>query len=109
MKKDNLYLMIEDLLRNYKDYKLIISNNDVNLKFTKHFVKSIDLALDSIKKDNYSLIVDMYYFENKTLEEIAEFYDVNVKTIRRHKDNLINEISKIVFSEKFLRKMMDGD
>ena len=106
MKKDNVYLMTDDLLRNYKNYKAIINEADVDLKFTKHFVNSLELALSAIKKDNYSLIIDMYYFENKTLEEIAEFYDVNIKTVRRHKEKLINKISKIVFSEKLLERTL---
>ena len=105
MKKDNVYLMTDDLLRNYKNYKAIINKADIDLKFTKCFVKLVDLALDAIKKDDYSLIIDMYYFENKTLEEIAEFYDVNIKTIRRHKEKLIDKISKIIFSESFLKKL----
>lgn len=104
MKRDNIYLMTNDLLKNYKDYKKIINGADIDLKFTKHFVELADLALDAIKKDDYSLIIDMYYFENRTLEEIAEFYDVNVKTVRRHKEKLINKISKIVFSEKILER-----
>lgn len=104
MKRDNIYLMTNDLLKNYKDYKKIINRADIDLKFTKHFVELVDLALDAIKKDDYSLIIDMYYFENRTLEEIAEFYDVNVKTVRRHKEKLINKISKIVFSEKILER-----
>ena len=104
MKRDNIYLMTNDLLKNYKDYKKIINGADIDLKFTKHFVELVDLALDAIKKDDYSLIIDMYYFENRTLEEIAEFYDVNVKTVRRHKEKLINKISKIVFSEKILER-----
>ena len=64
---------------------------------TKRLVGKIEAALDSIKKDTYYYIIPSKYFEKLINIEIEEKYHVSDRTIRRHKNRLINELTILLF------------
>jgi RNA polymerase sigma factor (sigma-70 family) len=73
-----------------------------SIQVTKNFISVIDAALDMLKDDHYFDIIRMKYFEGKTREEIAEHFDVDVSTISRNKNRLINLLQIRLFSDEVI-------
>lgn len=73
-----------------------------NIRTTMNFIKMIDIALNEIEDDPYFEIIRMKYFEGKTREEMAEHYGVDVRTISRNKNKLINLLQIKLFSDEYI-------
>ncbi len=82
---------------------------------TKIILKHIDRTLEKFKDDPYYEIIRLYYFENKSYEQIAEYYDSkNLRkesptassTISRNKNRLINEIKVLLLPNDFLSEIL---
>lgn len=84
----------ETLLRNYPVFK-----NVTDKESTIKLVQTIEEALDEIKDDIYYEIIPMVYFENRTREDIAEYFNTSTKTITRNKNKLINLLKLRLFSD----------
>ncbi len=113
LKKSNLlkddrksaFTKTETILKNYNKYLNAIKFDSEETIKTQKLITIIDNALKTIEDDPYCDVITMYYFEDKTREEIAEFYDVDVKTISRHKKKLVNELKIIIFSDKSIEEI----
>lgn len=113
LKKSNLmkenkkppFKKTEELLRNYNGYKMAIENHLENTVKTKKLVKIIDYALSTIEDDPYYSVIEMIFFEHKTREEIAEFYDCDIKTVTRNKNRLVNQLKIILFSDNTIEEI----
>lgn len=106
--KDNrksAFKKTEELLRNYNKYLAAVKVDPDNTMKTKTMIKIIDEALNAIGNDPYYSIIEMYYFERKTRSKIAEFYDVDDKTITRNKIRLVNEIKYIICSDRTIEEI----
>lgn len=89
----------ENILRSYK--KLKIASKYKNKKSeTYKLIVIIEDTLKYIENDEYYLIIPMIYFEGKTQEQVAEFYNVDYKTISRNKKRLLSEIQTMLFSDE---------
>lgn len=99
------YQKTEYLLKNYNKFKFAVKNNPSLSSLTKRIINLIDEALNSLSDDPYFSIIEMYYFERKTREKIAEFYDVEPKTITRNRTRLINELQLLIFSDDIINKL----
>lgn len=99
------YKKTEFLLKNYNNFKRSIENNPENSLKTQQFIKLIDDSLISIEQDPYFSIIEMKYFENKTRDEIAAFFDVEPKTITRNKKRLVNKIKVMLFSDDTISEL----
>lgn len=73
---------------------------------TKNFIKMIDDAVKKLKEDPYYDIIRLKYFEDKSREEMAEYFDVDVKTITRNKNRLINRLKIEIFSSEAVIEML---
>lgn len=73
-----------------------------SIQTTKNFIKVIDAAIDVLKDDPYFDIIRMKYFEGQTREEIAEYFEVDVSTISRNKNRLINMLQIRLFSDEVI-------
>ncbi len=67
----------------------------------------IDNTLETVKLDRYYRIIELKYFNKKNLNEIAEEFQVDISTIKRNKNRLINEIVHIFITEKELKKLTE--
>lgn len=85
---------LEELLRNYKTFKSIKGK-----KQTEKLIKQIDKALESIIDDPYYSIIELFYFEGKTRDSIAEHYNTTVTTISRNKTRLLKKLAPFIFSD----------
>lgn len=98
--KKTAYQKTEELLRNYKTFQKITDQ-----PYTVKLVKEIEAALEEITDDLYYDIIPMYYFEGKTREDVAEYFDTTVTTISRNKSRLINKLKVRLFSDDFIYEL----
>lgn len=72
--------------------------NKENLKLEKRIIR-VDNALMYIEDDIYYQVVILRYFNNMSIEDIAESLDVDKSTIARNRTRLVNELSYHLFPE----------
>jgi RNA polymerase sigma factor (sigma-70 family) len=71
----------------------------------KSQIRLVKSALKKIEKDKYYDIIPMYYFEEKTIEEIAEECEWAVGTVSKHKKRLMNDLKVYVFPDTFIEEL----
>lgn len=70
-------------------------------------VSLIDAALDHIRNDQYFELIRMKYFEGCSHEEIAEHFEVDVSTIARNKNRIINSLKIYLFPDDSILELFD--
>ncbi len=103
--KKSAFKKTEELLRNYNKLKYAVENNFDNTEKTQKTIDIIDRALKSIEDDKYYDIIEDIFFNDVKREEIAELYNVDVKTITRNKNRLINQLKVILFSDDVIKEL----
>jgi len=73
-----------------------------SIMITKRYIEIIDAALSKLEDDKYYDLIRLRYFEGKTREEIAEYFDVDVATVSRNKNRLINILKIHLFSDEVI-------
>jgi RNA polymerase sigma factor (sigma-70 family) len=71
----------------------------------KSQIRLVKSALKKIENDKYYDIIPMYYFEEKTIEEIAEECECAVGTVSKHKKRLMNDLKVYVFPDTFIEEL----
>lgn len=71
----------------------------------KSQIRLVKSALKKIENDKYYDIISMYYFEEKTIEEIAEECEWAVGTVSKHKKRLMNDLKVYVFPDTFIEEL----
>lgn len=79
---------------------------DCDGKETRHFVSQIENAIDVIRDEPYFELIELKYFNGWTHEKIAEYFDVDEKTIRYQRKKLIERLRPIIFSDEFIRELI---
>ena len=97
--KKSAYQKTEELLKNYNAFK------ESDQPYTKKLVREIDMALEDIKDDLYYDIIIMSYFEGRSREYMAEYFDTTVTTISRNKNRLINKLKSRLFSDDVIMEV----
>lgn len=64
---------------------------------TRQEVLRIDRALEAIQDDKYFEIIPLKYWDDVNMEDIALKFDCEERTIRRHKNRLINKLKIMLF------------
>lgn len=102
--KDNrqtAFQKTEQILRSYNDMKKSYSENGT----AKKFVDIIDNALETLKDDSYYDIIPMLYFEKRSREDIAEFFDTTTTTISRNKRRLVEKLKVLIFADDVIYEL----
>ena len=107
MNKNKEYAKIENILKNYKKLK-VISKYKSKKSETYRLIVIVEEILKYIEKDEYYMIIPMVYFDGKTQEQVAEFYNVDYKTISRNKKRLLNEIKVMLFSDEVSKLILNS-
>lgn len=81
----------EELLRHYNYF--LASKKPELIKV----VGEIDDALRAIENDPFYPLIPMYYFSGESREDIANHFEVSVRTVSRQKRRLIRILSNILF------------
>lgn len=72
-----------------------------NLKMEKRIIR-VENAMENIRNDRYSEIIELRYFKNWTIEEIAEKLNVDRRTVGRNRTRLVKSMQYDLFPEVFL-------
>lgn len=72
-----------------------------NAKLEKRVIR-VDNALEGIKNDGYYDIIILRYFKEWTIDEIAEDFEVDRRTIGRNRTRLIKKLQYSLFPEVLL-------
>lgn len=70
-----------------------------SIKSITRYIAQIDGALDKIRDDPYFGIIKMKYFEECSHEKIAGEFEVDVSTITRNKNRLIDTLKIYLFPD----------
>lgn len=76
-----------------------------SIKITKNLISVIDKALEKLHDDQYYEIIKLKYFDKKKSEEIAEYFDIDISTVSRNKNRLINVLKIYLFSDEAITEM----
>jgi hypothetical protein len=71
---------------------------------TRQEVMRIERALETIYDDKYYEIIPMKFWDVMTMEDIAERFDCEERTIRRNKNRLVNKIKIMLFGADALNE-----
>ena len=105
----NSYQKTEKVLYEYPKIKKIVGEYEIDgLKITREFVRLIDDILAGISDDPYFDIIRLKYFEGKTHEEIAEYFNVQPAAISKQRKRLINRLRGVIFSDDFISELYNG-
>lgn len=86
-------------LLNLENYQTTLRAVEVNLFQyfdNKGEGTNVSYALHTLSDDPYIDIIYLAYRDRKTIEWIAEYYGVDISTIKRNKKRLINKIYKLL-------------
>ncbi len=72
---------------------------------TKRFINIVESALEKINQDPYYDIIRLKYFEEKSREEIADILYVDVSTVTRNKNRLVDLIKVNLFSDEVIMEL----
>lgn len=82
-----------------------IESIEQSIQTTKNFIKIIDAAIEMLQDDPYYELIHMKYFEGKSREDIAEYFEVDASTISRNKNRLVNLLQIRLFSDEVIYEM----
>lgn len=66
----------------------------------------MDEALKKIENDEYCDVINMRYFEGKTINEISEFYDCKYQNISKKRNKLMKILASELFPEDVLNEIL---
>ena len=82
-----------------------VSQIENSIMVTKNLISVIDKALEKLHDDPYFDIIKLKYFDKKKSEEIAECFDIDISTVSRNKNRLINVLKIYLFSDEAITEM----
>nr|DAS75955.1 MAG TPA: Protein of unknown function (DUF722) [Bacteriophage sp.] len=85
----------------------LIENCENEIKRLEHVVNMTENALKNIEDDKYYKIIELKYFEEMTLEYAAGKFNVDITTIKRNKNRLINRLRALIFSDNVIQDIMN--
>ena len=81
---------------------------EFSINVTRSFIRIIDNAIDTLKDDPYFELIELRYFKGCTREQIAEYFDCDVKTVTRNKNRLINLLQIRLFSDEVIQQIFSS-
>lgn len=113
---------LQEKSKNFVGIKIIIENKDraeiledlikeatKRIIFTQKCIDFIDLALKNIEDDEYYELIKLKYFDRKSMEYIAEYFDTSVQTVYKHKTRLLKSLHSFLFAEDVLKALFEGN
>lgn len=82
-----------------------ISKLNQRNKIVNSSIKWINEILLTFKEDKYYELIRLKYYENKTREEIAEYFECDVKTISRNRNRIVNDLKGMLFPNDSINEL----
>lgn len=73
---------------------------------TVQAIALVDKCMTALKYDPYFAVLEMYYFEGRTLEDIALDFKCTQPNITYHRKRLVKELSIELFPDKVVRECL---
>lgn len=77
------------------------------MSLTVQVIAMIEKCLDALKNDPYYNVLEMRYFEGRTLEEIAVYLDCDTSTVSRNRTRLVKEMALQMFPDDVVNEYMN--
>ncbi len=68
-------------------------------------LKWINGIVESLRNNKFYDLIELKYYEQKSYEEIAEYFDCDVSTVSRNKNKLINKIKGLLFPANSIEEL----
>lgn len=79
---------------------------EASVQGTVRVIALIDKCMDALKRDPYYKVLEMRYFEGRTLEDIGVYFSCDHSTISRQKNRLVKELSMRLFPDEVIKEYM---
>lgn len=82
-----------------------IENIEKSIRTTRQLIKLIDASLDKIREDPYFGVIQMFYIDGISREDIAAHFGRDVRTIARRKKELVDVMKMDLFSSDYISEI----
>lgn len=83
-----------------------IAEIQASIATTKRFIGVINAALDKLRKSEiYYELIPMKYFQGKSNNEIAEYFQCDIRTIYRQKKRIVTKLQIRLFSDDTINQL----
>lgn len=82
-----------------------IENIEKSIRTTRQLIKLIDASLDKIREDTYFEVIQMFYIDGISRDDIAAHLDCDVRTIGRNKKRLVDVMKMDLFSSDYISEI----
>jgi len=89
---------IDDEIR----HKQRIRRRERSMLNTERLVKKVERIIKEVENDKYYYVIQMHYFEEKGLPEIACDMQVSIRTLINERTRLLNKLSIFVYGARAL-------
>ncbi len=76
------------------------------IESTVRVIALVDRSMELLKNDPYYKILEMRYFEGRTLEDIAAYFNCDSSTVSRNRSRLVKELSLRLFPDDVVNEYM---
>ena len=76
------------------------------IESTVRVIALVDRSLELLKNDPYYSILEMRYFDNRTLEDIAAYFSCDTSTVSRNRSRLVKELALRMFPDDVVNEYM---
>ena len=83
-----------------------VQNVERSVQGTVQVIALIDKCMAALSKDYYYKILEMRYFEGRTLEDVAIEFKCTQQNISYHRSRLVKELSLRLFPDQVIEEMM---
>jgi DNA-directed RNA polymerase specialized sigma subunit len=80
---------------------------EASVQTTVQAIAMIDKGMATLKHDPYYEVLEMRYFEGRTLEDIGIYFGCDHTTISRNKNRLVKELSMRLFPDEVISEMLN--
>jgi uncharacterized protein YktA (UPF0223 family) len=80
---------------------------EASVQGTVAAINLIDKCMATLKRDPYYDVLEMRYFEGRTLEDIGVYFGCDHTTISRNKNRLVKELAMRIFPDDAISEMMN--
>ena len=85
----------------------VVRSVEASMQDTVAAINLIDKCMATLKRDPYYDVLEMCYFEGRTLEDIGVYFGVDHTTISRNKSRLVKELAMRLFPDEVVKEMMN--
>lgn len=76
------------------------------IESTVRVIALVERSMELLKNDPYFAILEMRYFDNRTLEDIAAYFNCDTSTVSRNRSRLVKELSLRLFPDDVVTEYM---